>query len=216
MTRRAPRLIGRALWLIVLAASVLICFAGCSAGHGPAGRGPAGADSGWLQYLHAAGQSQPLVNGGAIPVLPGQAADFTVTVDNPTATPVRLLSAVVIPAPHYPAAHLAHVGVAADHDMVGAGRGWPGHVRVGPFAGASLAHGQSNIIIGVTGGAPGRDYAVAGLRIAYRSGGQVRYLKAWSVGVACVRATIGPVYPGCPATLGNVITAVRRVLHLPA
>lgn len=215
MTRRAPWLIGHALWLIVLAASVLICSVGCSAGRGPAARGPASAGAGWLQYLHAAGQSQPLVNGGAIPVLPGQAADFTVTVDNPTTTPVRLLSAVVIPAPRYPAAHLAHVGVAANDDMVGAGRGWPSHVRVGPFAGASLAHGQSNIIIGVTGGAPGHDYAVAGLRIAYRSGDEIRYLKAWSVGVACVRARIGPVYRDCPATLGNVITAVRQVLHLP-
>ena len=216
MTRRAPRLIVQALWLIVLAASVLTCSVGCSAARGPAGRGLAGGGSGWLQYLHAAGQSQPLVNGGAIPVLPGQSADFTVTVDNPTTNSVRLLSAVVIPAPHYPAAHLAHVGVAANHDMVGAGRGWPGHVRVGPLAGASLAHGQSNIIIGVTGRAPGQDYAVAGLRIAYRSGGQVRYLKAWSVGLACVRAKIGPVYRDCPATLGNVLSAVRQTLHLPA
>lgn len=192
---------GRA-WLIAMMACVVIASAGCS-----------GSGSGPLRTLSAPGQSQPLINGGAIPVLPDQVADFTVTVANPSKAAIQLVSAMVIPAPGYPAARLAHIGVVTGPGVVVAGRDWPDGVQVEPFAGASLSGENNNIMIGVTGGKTNRNYAVAGLRIRYRAGGNNYEVIAWGVGVACVRNKVGPKYPDCNAALNNAISAVAKMAH---
>jgi hypothetical protein len=199
-------------WRMTLITSMsfaLTGLAGCSSNPAPL----TSSDPGPLATLSSGGQV--LVNGGGIPVVPGQAADFTVYVVNPADSHVELVSAALVPVPGYPEARFLHVGLMLRPDVLGAGRGWPSGIPTRPLTGARLPRGQSNIIIGITGQAAGRNYAAAGIRISYRVSGRLYHLTAWSVGVACVRKVVGPSYPGCSAAVSKAVAAVRKMIGLP-
>ncbi len=136
----------------------------------------------------AGGPLQDFANEDA---LPGQITDFSAVVVNPGQADVVFLSAAVIPLPGYPVPRLVHLGLVPTAPVLGStlqsDYGWPpSAVKVRPFAGASLSHGEVAVAFGISGDRSGADYAVAGLRILYRVEGHVHYLKAWSATVDCV------------------------------
>lgn len=137
--------------------------------------------------LHSLSQAgQRVVDVDADPVYPGQTTDFTAFLVNPLSSPVTLVSAVAVPIPGVPPAHLAHVAVDTSVNIDGVNRGWPPGLPIKPIAGARIGPGQTNIVAGVTGSVPGHNYAVAGLRVTYRYEGHTYSVVAWSGAIACV------------------------------
>jgi hypothetical protein len=159
----------------VLAAGLALGITSCASAK--AGSGP-------LQALAAGGQPEFAVAWGL--EVPGQSADMTAFVVNSAHDPVTLVSAGLIPIPDQPTGHLRHAAVGIHHDGVAASDGWPPGIPVGPFSGARLPHGQSNIIFGFEGPDIGRNYMTAGVKITYRYHGQLYTTQAWSAAVACV------------------------------
>jgi len=152
-----------------------------------------------LQALSEGGQ--PIVNGASVQVPPGYPADFTAFLFNPLSSPIRLLSATIVPVTgHFPAARLLHAGIGTSPGIAGASSGWPlRYVPTRPLAGGLIRHGQSNIIFAVMGPVSGRNYYVAGLKIGYSYKGHIYYVVAWSAGVACVTTRYrDPHFAACP------------------
>jgi hypothetical protein len=158
-------------------------LAGCSSSDASNGVGP-------LRALSFGGQ--PTVDGASISIHPGVSADFTAFVVNPLTSRVTLISASVVPVPgNRPAGQLVHLGVSMGNGFAAALDGWPlTHLDTRQLTGARIGHGQSNIIFGITGHIPGKDYSVAGLKIRYRYHGHVYFVVAWSAAVACVARVI--------------------------
>lgn len=152
---------------------LLVVLAGCGS-------------AGPLQALSSGGQ--PTVGGASVDVAPGRSADFTAFIVNPLNVPIRLVSARLVRIPgHLPAGELLHVGISTTLGMAGAATGWPiPGLPTRPLPGALVGHGQSDIIFGITGPEPGRNYYAAGLRIGYQYQGATYYVTAWSAAVACV------------------------------
>jgi hypothetical protein len=140
--------------------------------------------SGPLQSLAAGGH--PVVDGAAVPVFAGQPADFTAFIYNPLHTLVTLISASAVRVPGTLSAHLAHVAVGTTLNMIGEGRGWPPGIPVKPLKNARIGHGQTDIIVGITGATVGKNYAVAGVKITYQYQGNTYNVVIWSAGIACV------------------------------
>jgi hypothetical protein len=156
-------------------------------------------EAGPLQALSEGGQ--PIVDGASVMVRPGYPADFTAFLFNPLKSPVRLLSATIVPVTgHFLAARLLHVGIGTTVGIAGASSGWPlRYVPTRPLAGGLIRHGQSNIIFAVTGPVSGRNYYVAGLKIRYEYRAHIYYVVAWSAAVACVTARYrDPHFAACP------------------
>jgi hypothetical protein len=151
-----------------------ISLSGCANGSGP------------VQSISE--QGRPVVDNAGAPVLPGQPVDGTAAIVNTGSQPVTLLSAALVPVPGYRAGVLSHLAVGTTHDMVTPGRGWPPGIPVRPFAGAKIAHGQADVIFGMTGAEVNKDYAVAGIRIMYRANGQDYSVVAWFGLEGCVIA----------------------------
>lgn len=105
---------------------------------------------------------------------------------HPLHTPVTLVSASAVRVPGTLLAHLAHVAVGTSINIIGQGRGWPPGLPVKSLDGAQIGHGQTDIIIGVTGTTAGKNYAVAGVKITYQYQGTTYRVVAWSAGIACV------------------------------
>jgi hypothetical protein len=188
-----------ARWLaLVMALAASPVMAGCSTG-------PA---SGPLQSLTAGGQ--PVVDGAAVPVLAGQSADFTAFVYNPLHAPVTLVSAVPVLVPGTLPAHLAHVAVGTTINIIGEGRGWPPGISTKPLKGARIGHGQTNLIIGITGTTAGQNYAVAGVKITYQYQGDTYTVVAWSAGIACVSKIVRST-PSCDTADRTVVPKVEKM-----
>jgi hypothetical protein len=189
---------GQVRWLAVATGVVAGLLAGCGS-------------SGPLHSLGSAGHVE--IDGGSIPVTPGEVADFTAFVVNTSPSPVVLESASLVPVRGQLAGRLAHVGVSLNYDFPAAGRGWPPSVRTRPLPGTVARPGrQIDIIFGITGAVLGRNYAAAGLKITYRAGGQSYQVVAWSVGVSCVRASIlKPWGDSCDAVMIRDVARVNRM-----
>ena len=166
--------------------------------------------AGPLQALSAGGQ--PIVDGGSVEIHPGGSADFTAFVVNPLKSPVTLMSASVVPVTgSAPTGQLLHVGISTTTGMAGAADGWPvAHLPTRSLTGARIGHGQADIIFGISGGASGREYFAAGLRIRYRYHGQVYYVTAWSAAVACVVSVITR-HPACPDASEHTQAEVKQM-----
>jgi hypothetical protein len=124
------------------------------------------------------GKGGLLADYGSINALPGQSADFSAVVINPGNAQAVFVSAAVIPLRGYPVPRLVHLGLVHATPVIGStlvsDYGWPPNgIKVRPFIGAGLAHGEIAVAFGVSGDTLGRDYAVAGLRIRYRVQGHV-------------------------------------------
>jgi hypothetical protein len=137
------------------------------------------------------GKGEVLADYGSINALPGQSADFSAVVINPGNAQAVFVSAALIPLRGYPVPRLVHLGVVHATPIIGStlvsDDGWPPNgIKVRPFIGAGLAHGEIAVAFGVSGDTLGRDYAVAGLRIRYRVQGHVYDLQAWSAALDCV------------------------------
>jgi hypothetical protein len=188
------------VWAALAVLSIAPGFlAGCSA----AAAGP-------LRALSVGGQ--PIVDGASISIHPGVSADFTAFVVNPLTSPVTLISASVLPVPGSPpTGQLIHVGISTDNGFAAAAEGWPlPHPATRKLAGARIGHGQSNIIFGITGHVPGKDYSTAGLKIRYRYRGQVYSVVAWSAAVACVTKVITR-QPVCPHAADRIQAKVKKM-----
>jgi hypothetical protein len=168
------------------------------------------ATSGPLQALSVGGQ--PTVDGASISIHPGVSADFTAFIVNPLTSPVTLISASVLPVPGSPpTGQLVHLGISTTRDMAAAVDGWPiPSLPTRKLAGARIGHGQSNIIFGITGHVPGKDYSVAGLKIRYRYRGQVYSVVAWSAAAACVTKVITR-DPVCPHAADRLQAKVKKM-----
>jgi hypothetical protein len=188
-------------WVALIVLLIVPGFlAACSSGNA----------AGPLQTLTLGGQ--PTVDGASISIHPGVSADFTAFVVDPLTSPVTLISASVVPVPGSPpTGQLIHVGISTDNGMAAAMDGWPiAHPATRTLAGARIGHGQSNIIFGITGYVPGRNYSVAGLRIRYRYRGQVYSVVAWSAAVACVTRIITR-RPACPHAADRIQVKVIKL-----
>jgi hypothetical protein len=157
----------------------------------------------------------PVVDGGSVEVRPGASADFTAFVVNPSGAPVILLSASVVPVPGLkPTGMLVHLGISKTRGIAGAADGWPvPGVPTRELSGAQIGPGQSNIVFGITGGIPGRNYSVAGLRIRYRYRGQIYHVTAWSAAVACVTRSIAGQRRACPDITDQVQARVHKMAN---
>lgn len=150
----------------------LLCLLVLAAGTLPAA-GCSSDPSGPLSTLMDGGQPALAVGGG--PVTPGQPQDGEAVVVNSASTPVTITAVSVIPIPGVPAAQLADAGVVT----TGKRRIW--HQPAG-----------TGIVFGITGQVPGRDYAVAGLRITYTYNGHSYTTSAWAGNEACIVPDMNP------------------------
>jgi hypothetical protein len=105
--------------LVAVALAVASCTSGRPAGLMQASAGP-------LQALSLGGE--PTVDGASVEVPPGGSADFTAFVVNPLRSPIRLVSATVVPVTgERPTGRLVHVGISTTLVMAAAVGGWPIH-----------------------------------------------------------------------------------------
>jgi hypothetical protein len=182
---------------------LIVAIAGC----GSSQAGP-------LRALSVGGQ--PIVDGASVQVPPGSSADFTAFIYNPLKSPIRLLSATIVPVTgHLPVGRLLHVGIGTTKGIAGASTGWPIHgLPTRQLKGALVGHGQSNIIFGITGPVSGRNYYVAGVKIGYEYQGQNFYVTAWSAAVACVTTRFRDRHfqacPGASARTQNTVEHMAR------
>lgn len=144
---------------------------------------------------------------GGIGSLPGQVADFPVTVQNNGSVPVTLESATLLPEPGFRAPHLVHLGVLVEHfNLQTSDLGWPplkdfsassGRWALRPLRGyvvlpwsvrqrRHLGPMPDMIEYGVVGTRPNSDYVSAGLEITYRMGGNTHTQKLYDGGDDCV------------------------------
>jgi hypothetical protein len=198
---RSPAVVIAALLAVALAAALAVAVASWI-------RGPS---AGPLQALSLDGE--PTVDGASVEVPPGRSADFTAFVVNPLRSPIRLVSATVVPVTgERPTGRLVHVGISTTLGMAAAVGGWPIHsLPTRPLSGALIGHGQSDIIFGITGPVSGRAYSVAGLRIGYRYGHRTYYVVAWSAAVACVTTRYNDGHALCPDAADNAQSRVQQM-----
>jgi hypothetical protein len=79
--------------------------------------------------------------------------------------------------------------------------------------GARIGRGQSNIIFGITGSIPGRNYSVAGLNIRYQYRGQIYHVIAWSAAVACITRSFASQRRACPDITDQVQARVKKMAN---
>jgi hypothetical protein len=163
-----------------------------------------------LGSLTVAGR--PIVDGGWVPVTPGQPGDFAAFLINSSNAQVRLESATLVPVQGQTRARLAHIAITLNHDYVASGRGWPPGVAVRSFKGALIPHGQTDIQFGITGETVGRAYSTAGLRIGYQYRGHAYYFMLWADATICVtrRTQVESSATACQVTAGRIY---RQVAH---
>jgi hypothetical protein len=159
--------------LLALTCAVLIAVTGCI-GDGAAP----------LSDLASGGE--PLVNGGWVPVAPGQPGDFAAFIVNSSSTAATLLSATLVPVSGEPTAVLSDIAITEHHDYTASGRSWPPGVPIRSFKGGRIGRGQTDIQFGISGALVGRDYSTAGLRIVYRFEGQTYNVMLWASATICV------------------------------
>jgi hypothetical protein len=198
---RSPAVVIAALLSVALAVALAVAVASWIRGR----------SAGPLQALSASGELT--VDGASVAVPPGGSADFTAFVVNPLRSPIRLVSATVVPVTgERPTGRLVHVGISTTPDMAGAAVGWPIHdLPTRPLSGALIGHGQSDIIFGIAGPVSGRAYSVAGLRIGYRYGHRTYYVVAWSAAVACVTTRYNDSHSLCPNAAANAQSRVKQM-----
>lgn len=172
MPLRAARSVAAIALAVVCAAGASV-LAGCGAGQ-----------AGPLRTV--ASDGQPIIGVGTLSLEPGQSADTTAYVTNSSDAPVTLVSASVVPVPGFAAGRLTHLAIATGRGAPGIILGWPPGVPVGPFAGATLRHGESKLVFAISGQRVGVDYAAAGIAVVYRYQGRVYRMTAWSGDLACV------------------------------
>jgi hypothetical protein len=157
----------------------------------------------------------PVVDGGSVEVSPGASADFTAFLVNPSGAQVTLLSASVVPVPGLePTGRLVHLGISKTRGIAGAADGWPvPGVPTREPSGAQIGRGQSNIVFGITGGTPGRNYSAAGLSIRYRYRGQIYHVTAWSAAIACITRSFAGQRRACPDITDQVQAKVHKMAN---
>jgi hypothetical protein len=195
-------------WVIMTVGALALSVA---AGCGSAQSGSRLRSDDYLRSLTAGGR--PVVTGGVVAVSPGQPADATAYIFNPSRLPATIISATLVKVAGYLAGQLSHVAVDANRNYIGAGRGWPPGVAILPLGSARIPHGQSGIVFGITGELIGRHYVAAGLRITYRSAGNhVGTFIAWSSIVACVmKPGVIHLSHSCTKTGQRAETATERM-----
>ena len=196
---RIGRFLSTLVTIVVIAAGAVACGSAQSAGP--------------LQTQMSGGL--PDLAAASIAIEPGQSADGEAYVVNSAADSVQIIQVTAVPVPGEPTAHLIHAAVASTGAGVATARGWPPPVPVRPAVGAQLAHGLSGIIFGITGRAPSREYAIAGVKITYKYHGQVYSTTAWAVEVACVAKNWrkDPI-PGCQAVTNKSNGIVEKMIGI--
>lgn len=192
MTRARARGWSRALTVALAAASVSAC----------------GSAGGPVRTLSSAGQ--PDLGMTLVYVAPGQSADAEAYVVNSTHDVVQVTSVSAVAVPGEPEGRLVHTGIQSTGAGVAGMRGWPA-VPVRAMVGASLPGGQDGIVFGITGAAPGHDYAVAGLRIQYTYRGQSYSVIAWAGLAACVTVKMRSSGTSCQSFANKVNNIVMKM-----
>jgi hypothetical protein len=144
---------------------------------------------------------------GGIGSLPGQVADFPVTVQNNGSVPVTLESATLLPEPGFRAPRLVHLGVLVEHvELLASAMGWPPLKELSASSGRWVLRPLRGYVVlpwsvrqrrhlgpmpdmieyGVVGTRPNTDYVAAGLEITYRMGGNTYTQKLYAGGDDCV------------------------------
>lgn len=128
---------------------------------------------------------------------------------------MTLLSASVVPVPGLePTGRLVHLGISKTRGIAGAADGWPvPGVPTREPSGAQIGRGQSNIVFGITGGTPGRNYSAAGLSIRYRYRGQIYHVTAWSAAIACITRSFAGQRRACPDITDQVQAKVHKIAN---
>jgi hypothetical protein len=191
---------------VAAVALALVCTAGVSVLGGCSD-----SQSGPLQTVAADGQ--PIIGVGTLAMEPGQSADTTAYVTNSSDDPVTLVSASAVPVPGFAAGRLTHLAIATGRGAPGIILGWPPGVPVGPFAGATLRHGESKIVFAISGQRLGVDYAAAGIAVVYRYQGRVYRMTAWSGDLACVTTAkkLDKVADRCSNVGNRLIAAIQKL-----
>jgi len=164
--------IGKGLIALVVLVAV-VSAAGC----GKPADGP-------LQTANS--QGQPYVGMGTSLVRPDQSSDGEAYVLNSADGPVQITGVTAVPVTDEPEGHLVHVGLQLAGAGVGGGEGWPPDVPLTAAVGGEIPPGLTGIVFAMAGSAADRDYAVAGLRIAYEYHGRAYSTIAWTGAAACV------------------------------
>jgi hypothetical protein len=217
--RRAGRAVA-ALVTGMMIAAVAACGSGNAApvpaGPVPASHVPSGLSAGPLRPAKSGGRLVLAV--ASVGVDPGEPADGEAYLVNSGPAPVRVIRVSAVPVPGQRVPRLAHVAIATTGEGIAGARDWPPPVPVRPAAGALLARGQVGVVFGFTGSVPGRDYALAGVKIIYAYRGRRYSATGWAVEVACVSRNWRKPGPsaGCRTASDLANTAVKKMTGLPS
>jgi hypothetical protein len=198
--------------IALVAGMMIVAVAAC--GSGKAGPVPPGRSAGPLQPAKSGGRT--LLAAASVGVNPGEPADGEAYLVNSVPGPVRVTRVSAVSVPGQRAARLTHVAVATAGEGIAGARGWPPPVPVRPAVGARLPRGLVGIVFGFTGEVPGREYALAGVKITYEYQDRQYSAIGWAVEVACVSRNWRQPSPGsgCQAATDRANTTVKKMTGL--
>lgn len=81
------------------------------------------------------------------------------------------------------------IAIATGSDFVGAGNSWPPEIRTRPILGKALPRGRVTFIVALEDTQVGRIFAIRGIRVIVREGGQKRVATIATIGIGCAYTT---------------------------
>lgn len=84
---------------------------------------------------------------------------------------------------------VSDVAISTGGDFVGAGNSWPPRIRTRPILDKPLPRGPVTFVVALTDTRFGRIFAISGIRVTFREGGQERVTTIATIGIGCAYTT---------------------------